>query len=164
MSFLPASMNRIRSRTTEKKTATQFSQYKSMRIFPDTQGQLTPVVISSQISNSHACHCYLQVWKGTDEKQLRKSEDTVFPFITLSFTMETSDLSWSNFKIIKALMYVIFTCKIEKDLIKNSREKVETSFIPLKAYANFSDFQGQLTPQSVVRASRNSKSSELSCM
>ena len=109
----------------------RFSHYKYMRIFSDTQWQLTPVVGPSQISNPHACHCYLQLWKGTDEKQSRKSEDTVFPFITLSFTMETSDLSWSNFKIINASMYLIFTCKIEKDPIKNSREKVDTSFIPL---------------------------------
>ena len=101
-----------------------------MRICSDAQGQLTPVVGSSQISISHACHCYLQVWKDTDEKQPRKSEDTVFPFITLSYTMETSDRIWPNFKIIKALMYVIFTCKVEKDPIKDSREKVETSFFP----------------------------------
>ena len=48
-----------------------------------------------------------------------KVKTPFFPFITLSFTMATSDLSWSNFKIIKALMYVIFTSKIEKDPIKN---------------------------------------------
>ena len=127
----------------EKILQHRFSYYKSMRIFSDTQGQLAPVVGSSQISNSLACHCYLQVWKGTDEKQPRKSEDTVFPFITLSFTLETSDLSWSNFKIIKALMYVIFTCKIEKDPTKNSRERVETSFIPfLSQWAFFQTFKG----------------------
>ena len=40
--------------------------------------------------SSHACHHYLQVWKGTDEKQPRKSGDTVFSIITLSVTMETS--------------------------------------------------------------------------
>ena len=34
-------------------------------------------------------------------------------------------------------MYVIITCKYEKDQIKNSREKVETSFSPLKAYGDF---------------------------
>ena len=122
-------------KNSEEKAATvllRFSHYKSMRILSDAHGQLTPVVGSSKISNSHACHCYLQVWKGTDEKQTRKSEeDTVFPFITLSFTMETIDWIWPNFKIIKALMYVIFTCKIEKDPIKNIREKVETSFFPL---------------------------------
>ena len=101
----PPRMNRIGSRIEEKKPQHSFSHYKSMRICSDAQGQLTPVVGPSQNSNSHACHCYLQVWKGMDEKQPRKSEDTTFPFITLSFTMETSDL---NFKIIKAFMYVIF--------------------------------------------------------
>ena len=34
-------------------------------------------------------------------------------------------------------MYVIITCKYEKDQIKNSREKVETSFFPLKTYGDF---------------------------
>ena len=32
---------------------------------------------------------------------------------------------WPNFKLIQALMYVIITCKYEKDPIKNNREKVE---------------------------------------
>ena len=31
---------------------------------------------------------------------------------------------WPNFKLIQALMYVIITCKYEKDPIKNNREKV----------------------------------------
>ena len=66
-----------------------------------------------------------------DEKQPRKSGDTVFPIITLSVTMETSGWIWPNFKLIQDLMYVIITCKYEKDSIKNSREKVETSFYPL---------------------------------
>ena len=60
-----------------------------------------------------------------------KTGDTVFPIITLSVTMETSGWIWPNFKLIQALMYVIITCKYEKDPIKNSREKVETSFFPL---------------------------------
>ena len=30
---------------------------------------------------------------------------------------------WPNFKLIQALMYVIITCKYEKDPIKNNREK-----------------------------------------
>ena len=34
-------------------------------------------------------------------------------------------------------MYVIITCKYEKDQIKNTREKVETSFFPLEAYGDF---------------------------
>ena len=57
--------------------------------------------------------------------------------ITLSVTMEISGWIWPNFKLIQALMYVIITCKYEKDLIKNSPGKVETSFFPLYAYGDF---------------------------
>ena len=35
---------------------------------------------------------------------------------------------WPIFKLIQALMYVIITCKNEKDPIKNNREKVATPF------------------------------------
>ena len=38
---------------------------------------------------------------------------------------------WPNFKLIEALMYVIITCKYEKDPIKNYREKVATPFFKL---------------------------------
>ena len=58
-----------------------------------------------------------------DEKQPRKTGDTVFPIITLSVTMETSVPIWPNVELIQALMYVIITCKLEKDPIKNSGEK-----------------------------------------
>ena len=65
-------------------------------------------------------------------KNSRKKERHRFFFIKpLSVTMETSGWIWPNFKLIQALMYVIITCKHEKDPIKNSREKVETSFFPL---------------------------------
>ena len=50
------------------------------------------------------------------------------------------------------LMYVIITCKYEKDQIKNSREKVDTLFSHYKPMGIFSDVQGQLTPQSVVQS------------
>ena len=38
---------------------------------------------------------------------------------------------WPNVKLIEALMYVIITCKYEKDPIKNNREKVEKPFFKL---------------------------------
>ena len=61
-------------------------------------------------------------------------------------------------------MYVIITCKYEKDQIKDSREKVETPFSHYIPMGIFSDFQGQLTLQSVVQSSQNSNLFELSCM
>ena len=60
-----------------------------------------------------------------------KLETPFFPIITLSVTMETRGWIWPNFKLIQALMYVIITCKYEKDPIKNRREKVETSSFTL---------------------------------
>ena len=38
---------------------------------------------------------------------------------------------WPNFKLIQGLMYVIITCKYEKDPIKNNQEKVATPFFKL---------------------------------
>ena len=54
MSLLPARMRMIDSKLKELECSQDFSHYKSMGIFPDTQGQLTPqsVVRSGRISNS----------------------------------------------------------------------------------------------------------------
>ena len=42
MSSLPARMRMIDSKTKELECSQDFSHYKSMGIFPDAQGQLTP--------------------------------------------------------------------------------------------------------------------------
>ena len=82
-------------------------------------------------SSSYVYHRYLQVCHESNQKRSRKCDDTVFPIITLSVTMETSGGIWPNVELIQALIYVIITYKYEKNQIKNSREKVETSFFPL---------------------------------
>ena len=65
-------------------------------------------------------------------KNSREKVETPFsPIITLSVTMGTSCWIGLNFKLIQALMYVIITCKYEKDPINNSREKMETPFFSL---------------------------------
>ena len=48
-------------------------------------------------------------------------------------------------------MCVNITCKYEKDPIKNSWEKVATLLYPLYVYGIFSDTEGQLTLQPVVK-------------
>ena len=45
--------------------------------------------------------------------------------------METSERIWPNFELIQAFMHVLIACKYEKDLMKNSRDNVMTSFSPL---------------------------------
>ena len=54
MFSLPASIKKIRSKMKELECSQDFSNYKSMGIFPDAQGQLTPqsLVRSGGISNS----------------------------------------------------------------------------------------------------------------
>ena len=54
MSSLPTRMRMIDSKMKELECSQDFSNYNSMGIFPDTQGQLTPqsFVRSSRISNS----------------------------------------------------------------------------------------------------------------
>ena len=54
MSSLPARMRMIESKLKELECSQHFSHYKSMGIFPDAQGQLTPhaLVRSGRISNS----------------------------------------------------------------------------------------------------------------
>ena len=54
MSSLPARMGLIKSKMKELECSHDFSHYKSMGIFPDTQGQLTPqsLVRSGRILNS----------------------------------------------------------------------------------------------------------------
>ena len=54
MSSLPARMRMIDSKMKELECSQDFSHYKSMGIFSDAQGQLTPqsLVRSSRISNS----------------------------------------------------------------------------------------------------------------
>ena len=87
-----------------KSGETSFFHYKPMGIFSDVQGQLTPQSVvragrNSNSSSSHACHHYLQVWKGSDENRPRKSGDTVFSITTLwelSVAMETRVLIRSD--------------------------------------------------------------------
>ena len=54
MSSLPARMRMIKLKMKELECSQHFSHYKSMGIFPDAQGQLTPqaLVRSGRISNS----------------------------------------------------------------------------------------------------------------
>ena len=59
MSLLPARMRMIDSKMKELECSQNFSHYKSMGIFPDAQGQLTPqsLVRSRRISNSSEMLC-----------------------------------------------------------------------------------------------------------
>ena len=65
MSSLPARMRMINSKMKELECSQDFSHYKSMGIFPDAQGQLTPqsFVLAEfrTCPRCYGCSCYLQV-------------------------------------------------------------------------------------------------------
>ena len=53
-------------------------------------------------------------------------------------------------------MDLLVACKNEEDPIKNEEARVVTTL-----FINFSDTQGQLTPESIMESCRNSNSSKL---
>ena len=53
MSLLPARMRMIKSKMKELECSQDFSHYKSMGIFPDAQGQLTPQSLVESGPNSN---------------------------------------------------------------------------------------------------------------
>ena len=69
---------------------------------------------------------------------------------------EVSDGILSKFELIQAFIVVLVTCKNEEDPIKTEGARLLTSL-----FFDFSDAQGQLTPNSVVEFRRNSNSSKL---
>ena len=151
----------------ELECSQDFSHYKSMGIFTDAQGQLTPqsLVRSGRISNSSE-----MLWMSSLPASMKKIRSKIkalewtqhFPHYNSMVAMETSGRIWLNFELIQALIHVLITCKYEKNPIKNSGENVMTSFSPnYKSMGIFPDAQGQLTPQSLVRSGRISNSSEM---
>ena len=67
--------------------------------------------------------------KDPIKNNLEKSGNTVFQIITLFVAMETSGRIWPNFELIQAFMHDLIARKYEKDQMKNSGEKVMTSFL-----------------------------------
>ena len=80
MSSLPASMKRIRLNTAKKKWRHHFSHHYPICCHGN---QWLDLAEFRTHPSSHVCYQYLQVWKGSDQEQPRKSGDIVFPIISL---------------------------------------------------------------------------------
>ena len=130
MSLIPARMKKIQLKMKALDCSQDFSHYKSMGIFPDAQGQLTPqsLVRSGRISNSSESPASMKKIRS----KIKALEWTQhFPHYNSIVAMQTSGRIWPNFELIQALIHVLITCKYEKNPIKNSGENVMTSFSPL---------------------------------
>ena len=88
MSLLPARMRMIDLKKKEPECSQDFSHYKSMGIFPDAQGQLTPQSLdrSGRVSNSSEMLCMFSL--PASMKKIRSKMKALecsqnFPIITL---------------------------------------------------------------------------------
>ena len=94
--------------------------YKSMGIFPDAQGQLTPqsLVRSGRISNSSE-----MLWMSLLPASMKKirSKMKALEWTQQFFSRARADNSgvgvgiWPKFELIQAFMHVLVTCKNEDD-------------------------------------------------
>ena len=66
---------------------------------------------------------------------------------------------WLKFELIRNVMTILVNSKYEEDPIKIQSARVATTL-----NIDFSNTQGQITPQSEVGSGRNSNSSEMLCM
>ena len=131
-------MKKIQLKMKVLECSQDFSHYKSMGIFPDAQGQLTPQsrVRSGQISNSVET-----LWLSSlpTKMKIRSKIEALecSQHYTSIFQTRRADNSgvgggiWPKFILIQAFMHVLNTCKNEEDPIKNEGARVFTRFLPL---------------------------------
>ena len=112
---------------------------------PMCQGQISFQKIQTHPS-FNACSCYMKVSKGSNQKQQRKSGNTIFPIIrsigvflrcSRAANSVVGGLIWPKFELIHNIMHVLVTSKFEKDRININRLRDDIDFL---------DAQGQLTP------------------
>ena len=122
-----------------KNIATLFKQVAQRaaiaHLSPMCQGQISFKKILTH-SSFNACSCYMKVSKGSNQKQQRKSGNTIFPIIrSIGVFLRRSRAAnsvvggpfWPKFELIHNIMHVLVTSKFEKDRININRDYVMTS-------------------------------------
>ena len=102
---------------------------------PMCQGQISFKKIQTHPS-FNACSCYMKVSKGSNQKQQRKSGNTIFPIIrSIGVFLRRSRAAnsvvggpiWPKFELIHNIMHVLVTSMFEKDRININRDYLMTS-------------------------------------
>ena len=170
MSSLPARMMLIKSKMKELECSQDFSHYKSMGIFKDAQGQLTPqsFVRPGRISNSSKM-LWMSLLPASMKKIRSKIEgarvDTTlysnFTDAQGQITLVLVSVSGRNLNSSKLLCMSSLPARMR--MIDSKMKELEWSqdFSYYESMGIFHDAQGQLTPQSLVRSGRISNSFEI---
>ena len=163
-------MRLIKSKMKELECSQDFSHYKSMGIFTDAQGQLTPqsLVRSGRISNSSEM-LWMSLLPASMKKDPIKNEgarvDTTlysnFSDAQGQITLVLVSVSGRNLNSSK--LSCISSLPARMRMIDSKMKALEWSqdFSHYKSMGIFQIAQGQLTPQSLVRSGRISNSSEM---
>ena len=139
MFSLPARMRLIKSKMKELECSQDFSHYKSMGIFPDAQGQLTPQSLVRSGRNFELVRDVMDVLVTCkyEEDPIKNEGARVDTTLYSNFSDAQGQITgvgvgiWPKFELIQAFMHVLVTCKNEDDQIKNEGARVFTRFLPL---------------------------------
>ena len=167
MSWLPASIRRIRSKTSEKRWRHHFPNYKSLGAFCCHGNQsfdpVCPKTLCSLLPNQMMPHIKLnQEWPtGIRDIQVQKCEI----FVTQG-QVTPKWLVWFGPKSNSTELLCLSWLPATLMMIRSKMNKLawRQIFSHFKPMGNFLDTQRQLTPSSVVRSGQNSNSSEILCM
>ena len=158
----------IHSKMNALEWSQHFSDYKSMGIFPDAQGQLASQtdVWSGRISNQSET-----LWLSLSPAWMRKVQSKLkalersqhyhwFWGGSGAAKSKVGDGILLKFKLVQYFIIVLFTCKNE-DASKMTAVEWSQHFFHYKFTGIFQDAQGQLTPKSLVGSCRFLNPSEM---
>ena len=170
MSLLPARMKKIQSKMQALECSKDFSHYKSMGIFQDAQGQLTPqsLVRSSRIFELVRDVMDVHVTCKYEENPIKNEGARVDTTLYSNFsdaqgqiTLVLVSVSGRNLNSSKLLCMSSLPARMR--MIDTKMKELEWSqdFSHYKSMGIFQIAQGQLTPQSLVRSGRISNLSDI---
>ena len=84
---------------------------------------------------------------------LKEREGSPLIHLTRADNSAVQGRIWLKFELIRDIVVILVTCKNEEDPLKNKDARVATT-----QNMDFSNIQGQITPQSEVGSGRNSNS------
>ena len=119
MYSIPARMKKIQLKMKALECSQDFSHYKSMGIFPEAQGQLTPQSLVRFELIQDVMDVLVTCKYEEDPIKMKALEWT--QHYTAIFQTCKADNSgvgvgiWPNFELIQAFMHVLVTCKNEDD-------------------------------------------------
>ena len=145
MSSLPARMRLIKSKMKELECSQDFSNYKSMGIFPDAQGQLIDVLVTCKYEEDLIKNEGARV----DTTLYSNFSDAQGQITLMLVSVSGRNLNSSKLSCMSSL-------PARMRMIDSKMKELECSqdFSHYKSMGIFPDAQGQLTPQSLVQSGR----------